>query len=148
MSKQVQDIIARGEARIVDAPAIAPRHQIEVDRNFELPTGLYVATAGLYLGFLAVMAAGLGNPGLVIPMAIFAFFIVAGFGVPAIWTRLKSNAVDANTTRPLTTGQFESKGIMTHTGKLAPRDAAIQMLILPVLIVLWACAAVTIAALV
>ena len=89
MSKQIHEQLARGKAQVVEAPASAPRNQVEGDRNFELPNGLYVATAGLYLGFLAVMAAGLGNPGLVIPMAIFAFFIVAGFGVPAIWTRLK-----------------------------------------------------------
>ena len=151
MSKQVHDIIARGEARIVAAPEAAPEktvHQVEVDRNFELPTALYAATAGLYLTFLAVMFAGLGNPGLVIPMAIFALFIVAGFGVPAIWTRIKSNAVDANDTRPMTMGRFEAQGIMTHTGPLAPRDATVQVLILPVLIVMWAIAAVTIAALV
>ncbi|MEM8724959.1 MAG: hypothetical protein AAGE86_05485 [Pseudomonadota bacterium] len=151
MSKQVKDIIARGEARIVGAPeakAAAPRHQVEVDRNFELPTGLFVATAGCYLAFLAITGAAFANPVLIIPMAIFALFIVAAFGVPAIWTRLKKNGLEPNDTDPLTMGQFETKGIMTNTGRLAPRDATIQVLILPVLIVLWGLAAVTIAALV
>ncbi|MBD2842291.1 hypothetical protein [Erythrobacter rubeus] len=146
MSKQVQDLIARGEARIVEAPVHlpnGPRHQVELDRNFELPTALYAATVGCYLAFIGLMFAAFNTPGLVIPMAIFAVFIVAGFGVPAIWTRLRGNQ-----TRPMTKGKFDQVGIMTHTGRLAPRDATIQVLILPVLIVLWACAAITIAALV
>ena len=141
MSKQVTDHISTGKARIVDAPAKAPRHQVEVDRNFEIPTSFYATTVGCYLGFIAILAAAFGNPGLIIPMAIFAFFIVAGFGVPSIWTRLKGND-----TRPQSVGQFEHKGIITATGRLTARDAAMQMLILPVLIVLWGCAIVTIAA--
>lgn len=148
MSKQVHDIIARGEARVVEAPKVAPRHQLEIDRNFELPTGLFAATVGLYLGFIAIMAAAFGNPVLVIPMAIFALFIVAAFGVPTIWVKLKSNAIDANKTSPMTMGKFQSAGIMTNTGRCAPRDAAVQVLILPVLIVLWGMAAAIIAALV
>lgn len=146
MSKHATDIIARGEARIVDAPlatSSVPRNQVESDRNFELPTGLYGVTVGLYFAFLGVMFAGFSSPGLVIPMAIFAIFIVAGFGVPALWTRLKDNA-----SAPLSMGKFNRDGIMTYTGRLAPRDAAIQMLILPVLIVAWGLAVVTIAALV
>lgn len=83
------------------------------------------------------------NPALAIPMGIFALFIVAGFGVPAIWTQIKGSE-----SQPLTMSEFETKGIMTHTGRLAARDAAIQVLILPVLIVLWATAVVIIAALV
>ncbi len=149
MSKHVKDILARGDARIVEAPKVnAPRHQVEVDRNFELPTGLYATTVGLYLAFLAVTFVGFASPGLIIPMVIFAVFIIGGFGVPAVWARLKSNIPGGNDTRPLTMGSFNSDGIMTHTGRLSPRDATIQMLILPVLIVMWGCAAVIIAALV
>ncbi|MGB3807140.1 MAG: hypothetical protein WA936_08070 [Erythrobacter sp.] len=152
MTQQVHDKIATGAARVVPEPAIAapavarpnaPRHQVEIDRNFELPTGLFGATVALYLGFLAVMFAGFGNPGLVIPMAIFALFIVAGFGVPALWVRLRDND-----SAPMTAARFKADGIVTHTGRLAPRDAAIQMLILPTLIVGWGCTVVVIAALV
>ncbi len=147
MSKQIQDQITLGKARIVGAPKTtedAPvRHQVDVDRNFELPTALYATTVALYLGFIAIMFAGLSTPGLIIPMAIFAVFIVGMFGVPAIWARLKGND-----TKPMTLGGFAKDGIMTHTGRLAPRDASIQMLILPVLILMWGCTVVTIAALV
>ena len=143
MSKQLNEQLVTGKARIVEAPRVSPRTQVENDRNFEMPTAFYAATAGLYLAFIAIMFAGLSTPGLIIPMGIFAVFIVAGFGVPAIWTRLRDNK-----SNPMTMGKFQQAGIMTHTGRLAPRDAAIQMLILPVLIVLWACVAVIIAAVV
>jgi len=150
MTEQLQHKIATGEARIVAAPEApgtarpkAPRHQVEVDRNFELPTGLFAATVGLYLGFLAIMFGAFGNPVLVIPMAIFALFIVAGFGVPAVWTRLRDN-----TSLPLTSDRFRIDGIMTHTGPCTSRDASLQMLILPVLIVGWGAAIAIIAAIV
>lgn len=143
MSKQLNEQLAVGKARIVDAPAAKPVHQVQVDRNFGMPTAFYAVTAGLYLAFIGIMFAGFATSGLIVPMGIFAVFIIAGFGVPAVWVRLKNNE-----SRPLTMGKFAMEGIMTHTGRLAPRDAAIQMLILPVLIVLWACIVVTIAALV
>jgi len=148
MSHIVHDLIASGEARVVEAPkAAAPaapaRNQVESDRNFGLPKALYATTVGCYLGFLAVVSTAFANPELAIPMVIFVVFIVAGFGVPAIWTRLAGK-----TSEPQTMGEFRLKGIMTHTGRLAPRDATIQMLILPVLLVAWGLAVVVIAAVV
>ena len=127
-------------AAIVESPKVP--HQ--VDRSFELPKGLYLATVGFYLGFLAVMAAGLSSPGLIIPMTIFAFFIIAGFGLPMIWTRM----APAHRGRNMSWARLASQGIMTHTGRVSARDAAAQVLILPALIFCWGVAAVTIAALV
>ena len=144
MSHIVHDLIARGDARVVAAPAEAPvRHQVESDRNFGLPTALYGATVGCYLGFLVIVGSAFANPVLAIPMAIFVVFIIAGFGVPAVWTRLAGN-----TSEPQTLGEFEARGIQTHTGRLAARDASIQVLILPVLLVCWGLAVAVIAALV
>jgi hypothetical protein len=140
MSMQVQDIIARGDARIVEAPV---RHQVEVDRNFGLPPALFGVTVGCYLGFIAITALAFGNATLAIPMVIFAVSIIAGFAVPTIWTKLRDNP-----SAPATMGEFASKGIMTNTGPLAARDAAIQVLTLPVLVVVWGLVAVTIALLV
>lgn len=142
MSHIAHEIIARGDARVVEQPA-GVRHQVEADRNFGLPTALYGATVGCYFGFLAIMWAAFANPVLVIPMVICAVFIVGGFGVPMVWTRLKGNS-----TNPATVGEFGVKGIMTHTGRLAPRDATIQVLILPVLVVVWGIAIAVIAAIV
>lgn len=116
----------------------------EVDRTFELPRALYAITVGCYLGFLGITATAFSSPGLLIPMVIFAFFIVAGFGVPTIWTRLGPKRPSA----AMTWGVFRRKGIMTHTGRLGGGEAAVQVLVLPVLIVLWGLAVATIAALV
>ena len=122
----------------------APRHQVVVDRSFEMPKALYGATVALYLGFLAVLGLGLQSPGLVIPMAIFAIFIVAGFGLPAVWTRIAPQSGQ----RPLDLSQLMRRGIATHTGHLAGRDAVVQMMILPVLIMVWGLSIVAIVALV
>ena len=144
MSHIVHDLIARGDARVVDHPAEAPvRHQVEADRNFGLPTALYGATVAGYLGFLLVVGTAFANPVLAIPMAIFVVFIIAGFGVPALWTRLAGN-----TTEPQTLGEFEARGIQTNTGRLAAKDATIQVLILPALLVCWGLAVAVIAAVV
>ena len=137
MSKLNTREVILEKARVVEAP----RAPTVVDRTFELPVGLYVATVAAYLGFLAITALAFSSPGLIIPMAIFGFVIVAGFGVPTIWTRMRENE-----SKPHTWAAFSGKGIMTHTGPLAARDASIQVLILPVLILLWGIAVVTIAA--
>ena len=121
---------------------MAPKTMPETDRSFELPTGLYIATVGLYLGFLAVMAAGLSTPGLIIPMVIFTLFIVAGFGLPALWTRIGPEHRGRN----MSWAKLVSQGIVTHTGRVKAGDAAVQMLILPALIFCWGIATVTIAA--
>ena len=145
MSKHLTRELVAEQARVVEAPAVAhgtQRH--EVDRTFELPKGLYAATVGLYLGFLAVMAAGLSAPGLIIPMAIFAIFIFAGFGVPAMWTKLGPT----NASKQMSFAQLRRDGIQTLTGRLSAKDATIQMLILPVIIFCWGVTTITIAALV
>ena len=135
----VRELIAE-QARIVAPPR--PAHV--VDRSFELPRGLYVATVAFYLGFLAVLAAGLATPGLLIPMTIFTLFIVVGFGLPALWVRL----APASGQKPLDWTALKRRGIVTHTGRVTARDAAIQVLILPALVFCWGVAAVTVAALV
>jgi hypothetical protein len=142
MSHIIHDLIASGDARVVEQPAHV-RHQVEADRNFGLPTALYGATVGCYLGFLLIVGSAFANPELAIPMAIFVLFIVAAFGVPAVWTRLAGNS-----SAPQTLGEFETRGIMTSTGRLAPKDATIQVLILPVLLVVWGLAVAVIAAIV
>lgn len=143
MSRTAHDIIARGDARVVEQPAARQDSVPEVDRSFGMPKALYGATVALYLGFVLVMGSAFAHPEMAIPVAIFAIFIIAGFGVPTIWARLAGN-----TSEPATLGEFGVKGIMTHTGRLAPRDAAVQMLILPVLLVVWGLTVAVIAAVV
>jgi hypothetical protein len=140
MSKHLTRELVAQQAIIV----AAPRGSHEVDRTFQLPKGLYAATVALYLGFLVVMAVGFSAPGLIIPMAIFAIIIVAGFGVPAIWTRLSP----VSQSKQITFSTLQRKGISTLTGRLSAKDASVQMLILPIIVFCWGVATVTIATLV
>jgi hypothetical protein len=125
-------------ATITDAPVVT-----RVDRTFGLPIGLYVATVGAYLAFLTLMATMLGNPGLAIPLVICALSVVAGFGVPTLWARMNPE----NDSKPLTMGQFQHRGVDILTGHLTASEAAVQVLILPVLILAWGIACAVIIAL-
>jgi len=130
-------------ADIFAAPPTLARKTV-VDRTFELPKGLYIATAGLYLGFIALLGVGFAHAEMIIPVAIFALFIVAGFGLPAVWTRLAPETASQSQTW----ARFKQNGIMTAYGRTSARDATVQVLILPVLIFVWGVIVVTIAALV
>lgn len=127
-----------------DVRAVPDRAPTQVDRTFELPASLYKVTVGLFLAFIALMAASFPNMELVIPMVIFAFFIIAGFGIPTIWATMHPDHPE----KPKSWSRFQADGIQTGTGKTSASAATVQVLILPVLIFLWGVAAVSIAALV
>lgn len=131
------------ERAIIHEAPVA-RQPTATDRRFELPTVLYGATVALYLGFVATLAIAFSNPELNVLVAVFALIIVAGFGVPAIWARMKPE----NSQHAASWSRFNAEGIMTLTGRCSASAAAVQVLILPVLIFVWGLAAVTIAALV
>ncbi len=116
----------------------------KVDRSFELPRGLYVTMAACYLGFLAIMASAVSTPGLIIPMAIIVTFIGMFFAVPGMMLR-QTPQTDKFVK---SWGQLMSRGIDTNTGRLAGSEAAVQMLILPVMVVGWGLAVAVIIALV
>lgn len=123
-----------------DLSAAPPRTRIE--RSFELPTGLYVVSASCYFGFLAVLALALMEPQLVIPMGICAVFVTMFFAVPRLWVTMRPE----HPAQSLTWSRFKQRGIVTHTGPMTARDATVQVLILPVLILAWGCAIVLIRA--
>lgn len=140
-----QRLLARSD-QLVAAPAndlspIEPPRAC-TDRGFELPTSLYVATIGSYLAFLAIMAIGFQSRDMLLPMVIFTVYIAMLFGVPSIWARMQP----ATATAPMTLGVFWKHGIQTHTGQNRAGTAAVQMLLLPVMILLWGVAVVAIAA--
>jgi len=143
MAEQLSRVDIAAQATIHAAPPAATA-QTAVDRTFELPAGLYGTTVALYLGFLAIMAVGFGNPLLAIPMTIIVLTIIAGFALPTIWTRLEPDSGQ----HPKSLGRFSHEGIGTGSGRSAARDASVQVLILPVLIFLWGIAVLVIAALV
>lgn len=142
---KVSELFEKPSLGLVEALAPAadalPNIRQDVDRTFEMPSALYGATVALYLAFIAVLGIGLATPGLAVPMAIFAIFIIGLFAAPALWLGLgrKPEA------KAMSCGDLMRRGIMTNTGLLKGRDAAVQMMILPVLIVVWALTVLVIA---
>lgn len=120
----------------------AERAPTAVDRSFELPTRLYGATVGLFLAYIGLMTWGFAHPELLIPGVIFALFVVAGFGVPALWVRMQPE----NPTKPKSWSRFQRDGIMTLTGRLKANEAAAQVLVMPAVVFMWGVAVVSIAA--
>ena len=111
---------------------------MEANRAFALAFGLALPSHGIK-DTVIIMPLSLF---VIIFVVVFTFFIVAGFGLPTIWTRMRPE----NDKSAKSWTRFASEGIMTHTGRLAAKDATIQVLILPVLVLLWGFAVVTIAA--
>ena len=130
------------QAILHEAPVL--RAPTSVDRSFELPTGIYVAMGLMFFAAAGIMALGFAAPMLVVPTGIIAVFIAMFFAVPAMWVRMKPG----NPQRATSWDRFRRHGIMTHYGPSTAGAATIQVLILPALLVLWAFAVVTIAALV
>jgi len=142
MAERISRQAVAEKATVHSEAALLPPH--EVDRSFELPTRLYGATAGLFLGFMAVTGIGFRSPELILPAAVIVVFIFMAFAVPAIWVRM----VPETRRRSLSWSRFQAEGIATEHGRTSARDATVQVLILPVLIFLWGIATVTIAAIV
>jgi hypothetical protein len=142
MAERLTREIVAAKADVHDTLAL--RAPTTADRSFELPAALYVGTAAGYLGFLGLMTLTFGNPGLVLPMAIFVLFIAMAFGVPAMWMRMKPD----HPQRLTDWGRFQRRGIMTAFGHTTAGAATVQVLILPGLIFVWGLAIVTIAAVV
>lgn len=132
-----QQLTARNE--IVAAPA--PRAC--TDQSFELPGGLYAATALLFFGFVSVLSLAFMGPTMVIPYAICIAFIAAFFAVPAIFVRAGPEEARA---RALGWAEFRENGIATATGRTPALEAATLVLLLPALIFCWGVAVATIAA--
>lgn len=137
MSQRLAHHDLQDRAIVTTAPA-----RTTVDRSFGLPTGLYVATVGLYLAFIGLMATLFLNPELAIPMVLFAGFVIFAFGLAGFWTKMKPDHAGA----PLSWGQFASRGIDTLSGRLTASEATIQVLTLPVLILGWGLAVAVVVA--
>jgi hypothetical protein len=142
MAERVTRQLIAERALIHETPVL--RRPTVVDRNFELPTALYAAMAGLFLAAAGVMALGFAAPMMAVPTAIIAVFIAMFFAVPATWVRMKPQ----NPQRATSWARFRRHGIQTPYGRSTAAAATVQVLILPVLILVWGLAVVTIAALV
>lgn len=115
------------------------------DRGFELPTGIYVAMAAMFLGFVAVLSFAFRNPEMAVPFGVIVAFIAAFFAVPAVFVR---TTPDDSRTPALDWSRFMAEGVDTAAGHSSGREAAVLALLLPFLILCWAIAVAVIAALV
>jgi Flp pilus assembly protein TadB len=143
MAQKLNRTAIAAQADVHEVLPIAHSEQV-VDRTFELPAGLYIATVACYLIFLATTALAFSAPQLILPMVMFVFFIVAGFGIPTIWTKLSSGS----RVKSMSWAKFQRHGIDCLAGHNTAAEATVQVLILPALIVVWGLAVVTIAAVV
>ncbi len=146
MAERLPRQLIAEKAIVHQAPQEVPalRAPTTVDRSFELPTVLYGATVGLLLAYIGLMAWGFAHPQMILPVAISVLFVVAGFGVPALWVRMQPE----NTHRAKSWSRFKAEGIMTLTGRLTAGEATAQVMVMPAVIFFWGVTVVTIAALV
>lgn len=126
-----------------DEIVASPAQRACEDHSFELPPAIFGAMAALFFGFLGVLAIGLAEPQLIVPMGVNFAFLTAFFAVPAIFA-----GVTKDESRSLRWSEFMRKGIDTATGHSSGSEAAVLVLVLPALIFFWAIAIVTIVALV
>lgn len=113
------------------------------DQSFELPTGLYVAMGVMFLGFVTVLSVAF-NGEMAVSYGVILAFLAAFFAIPSLFVRIAGDS----RTRALGWYEFMAKGIDTATGHASGAGATVLVLLLPFLILCFAIAVVTIAALV
>ena len=139
MTSRIDRVKLLAREEIVASPA----QRACEDHSFELPLAVFSAMAALFFGFLGVLAIGLAEPQLIVPMGINFAFLTVFFAVPAIFGNMTKDGP-----RSLSWSEFMRTGIETATGHSSGREAAVLVLVLPALIFFWALAIVTIVALV
>src|SRR5690606_17710622 len=141
MAERITRQLIAEKAIVCETPVL---RNVAVDRSFELPTGLYVSMAALFFAAAGVLALGFAAPLMVVPTSIIAVLIAMFFAVPAMWVRMKPD----HKGHTGSWNRFRLNGVMTPYGRSTANAATVQMLILPALILFWAVAVVTIAAVV
>ncbi len=111
-------------------------------RHFDLPPVLHGVTLALFLVYLGVMGTAFAGSKMPIVLAICAISVIGMFAVPAKFAMMKPHHSDG----PLSMADFARDGIDCHTGRVTAAQASVQVLILPVLILLWGVAVAIIAA--
>lgn len=116
-------LVARDE--IVAAPAARACD----DQSFELPSGLYIAMATLFAGFIAVLSLSFRGGHMAVAYGVIFAFIAAFFAIPAIFPAMASERRKA-----LRWPTFKMRGIQTATGHSSAAEATVLVLLLPFLI--------------
>ena len=121
----------------------APAQRACDDQTFELPARIYGAMAFMFTGFVGVLSVAFSGQMTVSFGVIFAF-LVAFFGIPALFPRMARG----NGAKGFRWQDFVNNGINTATGRASATSATALILVLPFLILCFAIAVATIAALV
>lgn len=123
------------------SPAFAKPNRVE--RQFDLHPALHLALFGGFFAYLGIMWLAFGNPELVLPFAIFVVFLAGSLIVPAWWGRVARQEGPRQSW-----AEFLQEGVDCATGHLNARETAVQVLIMPAMLVLWGLIVATIRALV
>ncbi len=99
---------------------------------FDLHPGLHVGVFAGFFAYLGIMWAAFGEKGLAIPFAIFAVFLAGAFIVPAWWAR-----VAPGEGRAPSFADFMAQGLPTGTGHLDAGAVIVQVMIMPVMLMIW-----------
>jgi hypothetical protein len=112
-----------------DEPAMLPRPERAMP---DLPVGAARLVASAYAGLVGVLFAFFaGSPLATFSLVICAFFVAMFFAVARTFL-----AVEADPSVKPSLDRFMRGGIDTLTGRCGGRDALVQMLIVPVLLML------------
>lgn len=140
MSRRIRHQQLADNREVVAAPALVqPACE---DQNFGLPPVLHLSAGVMFLGFVTVLSLAFSHH-MLVSWGVFAAFIAAFFAVPAILVRASPRG-----RRALRWDEFVEHGIDTETGRTSAGEATVLVLALPVLILCWAVAVATIAAVV
>lgn len=131
-----EQLFAQGE--IVSPPVRACRNQ-----SFELPTGIYIAMASMFAGFVVVLGFAFHGGQMVVAYGVIFAFIAMFFAVPSLFPRV---GPQDGRRIALSWFDFANRGIGTATGQVCAREATMLVLLLPVLIMCFGIAFATIAA--
>lgn len=99
---------------------------------FDLHPALHIGVFAGFFAYLGIMWAAFGEKGLVIPFAIFGVFLAAAFIVPGWWARVAPGEA-----RAPSFADFVEHGLPTGSGHLGAGGATVQVMIMPVMLMIW-----------
>jgi hypothetical protein len=112
-----------------DEIVAAPISRACDDQSFELPSGLYVAMALFFAGFVGVLSLAFRSGHMAVVYGVIFAFIAAFFAIPAIFPAMAPERKKA-----LSWTKFRMRGIQTATGRTSAGEATTLVLLLPFLI--------------
>lgn len=99
------------------------------DQSFELPSGLYIAMALFFAGFVGVLSLAFRGGHMPVVYGVIFAFIAAFLAIPAVFPAMAPERQKA-----LSWTMFRMRGIQTETGRTSAREATTLVLLLPFLI--------------